>query len=172
MNLSNKNKYISNKFVYIIICLFIFTYINQNNFKFGGFKNIKNFRDRYIDYVSLNDNFFLTNEYINLKDRLIELSDKENCFQIVTYDSTINYLIKKQSCTKYFIINALGSKQIQEKFIYELDNIKPKYILINGPLDNINVTPSERFPYLFEYLLKSYKLHEKFGKWNILYLKN
>ena len=56
-----------------------------------------------------------TNEYINLKERLIELSDKENCFQIVTYDSTINYLIKKQSCTKYFIINALGSKQIQEK---------------------------------------------------------
>ena len=117
------------------------------------------------------DNFFLTDDQIKLVDRLKELTNNENCFQVFTYESSIPYLIRKQSCSKFYHIFNLGSKKHQYDFIEEIKFTKPKYILFEGTYDGWGVIPKERFPYIYEYIKKNYTVGETFISWKILYLK-
>ena len=112
--------------------------------------------------MKLNDEFFLSNEQNKLVNKLKEIHKNENCFQTFTYEHAMSYLVKKQSCSKFYIIYAIGTKNNQHKFIEQIKLSKTKYMLSNGPYKNFtNYSPEERFPYISKFLKENYVLYEK-----------
>ena len=92
--------------------------------------------------------------------------------QIFNYDTAISYLVKKQSCTRYFHIWAMGSKKNQLKFINELKISKPNFILSGGPQSNYGgINASKRLPYAYKYILDNYSKYEQVSEW-IFYKRN
>ena len=166
--INKKLNFLNNNYLIVVIIPIIFIFFNFNT---KNYSNIKNFSNRYHDFIKLDDNFFLTDDQIKLVDRLKELTNNENCFQVFTYESAIPYLIRKQSCSKFYHIFNLGSKKHQYDFIEEIKFTKPKYILFDGTYDSWGVIPKERFPYIYEYIKKNYTVGETFIFWKILYLK-
>ena len=137
------------------------------------FKKALNYKNRYLEYVALNDKVFINSEYNNLiKELKITLKD-ENCFQVFSYDSSISYLIRKKSCTRYNFIYAVGSKHVQNNFINELKLSQPKYILIKGPLNRfVRFSPSERFDMINSFIFKNYKPEKNIESWQLLKRNN
>ena len=165
--------YFQKKFLkrgYLSIILIFSVFIFCTDLKKTSFKNLLSFKSRYNNFVQLEDSFYLNENYIKLTNRLNSLVKNQECFQVFTYEPTINYLIKKKSCTKYYNIWSIGSKNNQFNFIQEMKLVEPKYVLYEG-LYNWDFYPKERFPYIDEYLKKNYKLKEQFLNWKILSLK-
>ena len=167
-NIEEKLSYLFKNFSILIIILILF--FVENNFNLKSFNNLKKFNDRYQNYVKLNDKHFLSENQIKLVERLKELSEDANCFQIFNYETAITYLLKKKSCSKFYHIWSIGLKGHQFDFIEEMKLTNPKYILVEGPYQ-IDISPKERFPYIYKYLTKNYRVGEKFITWKILYLK-
>ena len=69
------------------------------------------------------DDFFLNDEYIALKDLLIQLTIDQGCFQAFNYEPAIYYLINKKSCTKYYNLWSIGSNYDQQKFVSEINYV-------------------------------------------------
>ena len=154
----------------LIILFSIILIFYQINFdKKIIFKSL-NFKKRFTEYTKLSDQTFLNEDYIKLINRLNKLTKKQNCMQIFTYDLAISYLIRKKSCTKFNQIFALGSKQIQNEFINELNIKKPNLILINGPYLSWQPNINKRFKEVNTFILNNYSLGEKIANWEILYI--
>ena len=130
--------------------------------------NIFNFKDRYNDYISLNDDQFLTEDYIHLRDTILNDFDFK-CVQLFSYDVIIPYLLKKKFCTKYNFLYIAGSDNLQNNFINELEKEKPKYIIFNQAYTFQPLIPVEkRFNKVFNYINQNYQPKEKIVNWIIL----
>jgi len=160
-----------------VTLLFLFSLQNiSSNF----YVNILNFKNRYTDYVNTNDYNYLDKGEIKLINKLKVLTKNEPCFQIFTYETAIQYYLKKQSCTKFFHIMNMGSKKNQLLFIQQLKDKDPKYLLTGGTYqnignmkgrNNIELGPKERFSYIEKYIHKNFEIYEKIGKWKIVIKK-
>lgn len=160
-----------NRFLLVIVILFLIIMHDQLNLK--DFNNLKNFKDRYISYINLDDSFFLSDNYNKLVKKLKKLHKDEECFLAFAYEHAIPFLLKKKPCTKFYNIYAIGSKKNQYDFINEIKLKKPKYVLIDGPYKKFaDFPPEEKFPYITEFLFEYYLTGEEFLSWKILYLKN
>ena len=146
-----------------------------------------NFKERYINFINLDNNYFLINDDRQVVDRLKSLTKNENCFQLFNYHTAFTYLIEKKSCTKFSHIFNLGPKNHQFDFIDEIKQTNPKYILYereddiekienNSKKTNFTrysfIRPSVKFPYINKYILENYILLEKINNWIILYKPN
>ena len=159
------------KYLFSVIFLILFTAKNIFFTNNNSLKNIKEFKANIKELVNKNDNFFLNDQYIALKDTLIKLTIDQQCFQTFNYEPSIYYLINKKSCTKYYNLWSLGSNYDQQKFIAEIKSHNPKYILINGLYENWSVLPpKDRFPIIYNYISQNYKQYLKIGNHDILIL--
>ena len=176
----NKLKTLKNFLPYLnvlLIILPIFFYIVSDSLK--KIENINNFHIRYQDYLKLDDEFFLKDNEIKIKTKLLNLTKNEKCFQTFTYESAFTYFLKKKSCSKFYHIFNLGTKKNQLIFINELKENKPKFILTGGTYKNIGMmkgkenqtsklSPEKRFPYISNYILENYKVFETINEWDIM----
>tara|TARA_A100001011_G_scaffold398745_1_gene504270 strand:- start:1122 stop:2954 length:1833 start_codon:yes stop_codon:yes gene_type:complete len=162
--LLNKNFHFT-KLVFFISLVLNISLLNTNNLK-----QIFSFNKNYKEYVSLEDNYFLNDDYKNLIKKL-ESYDLD-CIQLFSYDSGLPYFLRKKSCTRYNFIYILSSNKVQNDFISELDIKKPKIILANESYpSNIIVSPHLRFRLVSNYIEKNYKIREKFKEWIIYEIK-
>ena len=100
------------------------------------------------------------------------ITEKDKCVQIFNFDAALSFLVKKQTCTRYYHIWNIGSKKNQLKFIAELEVSKPKFILLHGPQDYYGgISSSERHLYAYNYILQKYSKFEKINEW-IFYKRN
>ena len=111
----------------IIITIFLFF----SNIKLN---NILSYQERLVKYLYKPDSNFLSKQDNLTINELKSYSFQDNCIDLFTYDASILYLLRKKSCTKYYFINSLGSKDNQRKFIKEI-GVKTKYIITNGKTD-------------------------------------
>ena len=170
---SIKNNQIIIKIINIfLILLFIFNSVPKN-----FLYNVLNIKDRYIEYIKTPDLKFLSLKEKKLIKKLRSLTVDENCIQIFTYETAISYYLQKPSCTKFYHIMNMGSKDNQFKFIKEIKDSSSKLIIVGGTYekignikgrDKIELSPKDRFPYIEEYLIKHYKELEIFEDWKIL----
>ena len=179
---SNGLKFLFEKKIILLLFLAIFL---QNNISFQHVKNIFNFKERYIKFININDNFFLKENDRKIVNKLKELTKNEDCFQLFNYHTAYTYLIKKKTCSKFTHIFNLGPKKHQYDFIDDIKQTNPKFILYETtPESEISVDyndkkslflvysfvrPSKRFPYINEFILKNYKTLEEFNDWIILH---
>ena len=153
----------------ISFSIFIFFIFNLN------FKNIISFESRVKNYVNLGDEFFLSENQNLLIKRYNDLTIKDECVLIFTYEAAIPYLLKKPSCNKYYYIWNIGNKKNQNLFIKSIENRKPNFILLGGDYKNpitIGLEPHERLPIIHNFIMENYYLNENVLHWNIYELKS
>jgi len=155
---------------YVPYFLFIFLVIvSLKNLKIS---NMLNFKDRYLNYVSIKDKEFISKDYFHFKKKLLKNYDFD-CVQLFSYDAILPFLLKKKFCTKYNFLYVLTSDDVQMDFIDELDNKKPKYIIFYKEYksDPILIPVEKRFKKVFMHINQNYQIDEKILNW-VIYKKN
>ena len=149
--------------IFYLILIFILSkniFSLENIYKFP--KNIKNF-------VSASDESFLDKNYYRSLKKVNAYFNKDECIFSFSYDLAIFYLINKKSCSKFFNVWVIGSNQNQKKYILQIDDKKPKFILKGGIIKFQSL--DERYPYINKYIEENYKKVDEFDGWQI-YKKN
>ena len=156
----------------VIPALLLFSIFFLNNF---NFQNIVGFKSNIKNYGNLSDEFFLTERQNLLIKKYRNLTIKDKCVQIFTYESAIPYLLKKPSCNKFYSIWNIGSKKNQNLFINSIKNKEPNFILLGGeyvnPVD-IGLKPHARLPIIHYFIMENYHLNENVLDWRIYKLKS
>ena len=153
--------FVKNDFHFKWITLLVFLIFNIFQMNLENIKNIFSFKKNYNQYVSLKDSFFIENDYKNLLNKLNNYDI--NCIQLFSYDSSLPYLLRKKSCTKYNFIYILSSESVQKDLIRELKKKKPEIILANESYpSDILISPHLRFSLVTSYIKDNYIIKEKF----------
>ena len=158
-NLSN-NK--SNILSGLLLIFFIFN-IELNT------KKIFSFSKRLNNYIYLPDYYFLNDKEENLVKFLKPKLKDFSCVQLFSNDAIFNYVLRKNSCTKYYFVWSAASKFNQLQFIKELP--KAKFIIAGGEKNNWDYPLKVKIHYVYEYIIENYTLTESLGKWNIFVRK-
>ena len=86
--------------------------------------------------------------------------------QLFSHDAALHYLLKKKSCTKYYLIWSIGSIPDQKKFINELNNTE---IIISGGVKFNWLAPlEERLPIVNDYIIENFEVTDTIENWEIL----
>ena len=135
-----------------------------SNFKIY-FSNISNYTERLKEYITLEDEYFLSKKQIYLIDNIKPLISNENCIQLFTYDAALPYLLKKINCSKYYFIYSLGSKKEQKEFISHLKNTN--VIIYSGQTDEWGQTPQKKLHLVDDFIKSRYLRSIKISDWMI-----
>ena len=149
-----------NYFLVFISVIFFYSFYEIN------FKRIKNYPIKFIEYINLNDTNFINNQEINFVNKVGTLLTNENCVQLFSHDAALHYLLKKKSCTKYYLIWSVGSIPDQNNFISELDDTK--FIISRGAKFNWLAPLEERLYLVNNYILKNFEVIDTIENWDIL----
>ena len=149
-----------NYFLILISVIFFYSFYEIN------FKKIKSYPSRFIEYINLNDTNFINNQEINFINKAETLFENENCVQLFSHDAALHYLLKKKSCTKYYLIWSVGSIPDQNNFIGELGDTN--FIISKGVKFNWLAPLEERLNLVNNYILKNFEVIDTIENWDIL----
>ena len=132
-------------------------------------KNTFSFSKRLNNYIYLPDQYFLSNIEKNSINFLKPKLEKFSCMQLFSNDAIFNYILKKNSCTKYYFVWSAASKLNQNQFIKELSS--SKIIIAGGGKNHWDYSLNVKIHYVYEHILENYELIESFSKWNVFVRK-
>ena len=162
---------ILNKNIYLFSSLIIVFFVSISDLK--SINNPLAFTDRYNKFLKLNDNFFLDKNYISFIDYLEKKTKSEECIQVLSYDISLNYLLKKKSCSNFTNPQSIGSKKSQLQLINQLKANNANLVITEGPLGRMDPVNNldQRLPYIAKYLQDNLSKELKFLDWKIIFLK-
>ena len=137
---------------------------------FLDYKNIFNYKERFLNYVDLSDDKFLSQEDNIFIKNASSILKNEECIQLFTNDAALLYLLKKPSCTKFYFFWSIGSEKNQKILINNSKNIK--YAVSNGNTDQWSQPIEIKNPILYNYIDKNFQIINKIGNRNILLKKD
>ena len=154
----------------LLIIIFITANLSQKHNL--NFENIVNFNSRVKNLVTKEDKYFLKQDYIKFANKIDAIFKNEKCFQNFSYDPTIYYILKKKSCTRYYLTFNMATINDQKAFIKELEYSKSDYIIVDKDSSNYKFSAYDRFPIIENFLEKNYKILSSINKNYILVKKN
>lgn len=161
------NKY----FVLVPLVIFSLTLfiLNKSN---SSLKNIINYKIKINDYVSLKDKFFLREETRIILDFYSTLVKNQNCEINFTNEPAWSYLLKKKSCTRYYVHWFASSDKLQNDYIKKIEEKNINYILYDskGKLLPDGFKNEERHKIIHQYLIKNYSPFKSINGW--IFFKN
>ena len=131
--------------------------------------NVFNMDKNFQGITKIDDYKFLNNNYLNFLDIYGNLVKNEKCIQQFTDDNAIPYLLKKPTCTKYYVHAHVIQNWTEDDFIKEIDNTKPQYILYSSEVNWFK--SRNNAPKADRYILENYSLFKDLSPW-IIYKKN
>jgi len=149
----------------IILCTLIATLLSLNL----NIKNILNYSIRFNDYIRLPDQKFLDENDINSIKEFKPIVSKYECVQLFSNDVALLYLLKKQSCSKYYFIWSVGSHYNQKQLINDLKNTK--LIISKGPSFDWDLPTSKKLPLVNNYINQNFYITQRIQDWEILKTK-
>ena len=149
------NKKINFRFFILPILLLYILFINFE------FNNLKNYKQRFIKYIDLEDSNFLNDEDLIFVNESSKIFKDEKCIQLFTNDAALLYLLKKPSCSKFYFVFSIGSLKNQKVFINELKNAN--FIILNGRTDNWVLDLKIKYPNIINFIDKNYEDYKKIG---------
>ncbi len=154
-------------FFLIISSLICFLVILKNNYSnlIYIFDTEKNFQK----ITKIQDNKFLSKNYLDFLNFYKDLIQNEKCVQQFTDDNAIPYLVNKPTCTKYFSHAHVIQNWTEDNFINELESIKPNYIVYSSEINWFK--DRKNAPNADKYILDNYYLFKDLSPW-IIYKKN
>jgi len=158
-NLSSNKGYVLNG---LLAIFFIFN-IELN------VKNIFSFTKRFNNYIYLSDSSFLKDNEINFINFIRPKLKNQSCVQLFSNDAIFNYILRKNSCTKYYFVWSAASTSNQNRFIKELSNTN--FIIAGGKKNNWDYPLELKVHYVHKHITKNYELIDSFDNWNIFVKK-
>ncbi len=148
-------------FVLIFVSIVSFSFFYEINPK-----SIKNYNLRLEKYISLKDQNFINNREINFINESKSILSDKNCVQLFSHDAALHYLLRKKSCTKYYLIWSIGSIPDQKNLINELNK---KEIIISGGVKFNWLAPVDKRLFLVNnYIRENFEKIETIEDWTIL----
>ena len=155
------NKYkIFNLFPFFLLILFLY-----NNFNFKP-ENIKKYNSRFSNYINLPDENFLNTKEINFIKETKPIIEKSDCVQLFSHDAALLYLLKKKSCSRFFLIWSVGSPENQKNLVKELE--KTSFVISGGIKYNWLKPLPKRLSIVYDYINDNYEKIEEIENWYIL----
>ena len=145
-----------------ILLLILFSFYNFD-FKID---NIKEYNSRFSNYINLSDANFLNTKEINFINETKPIFEKSDCVQLFSHDAALLYLLKKKSCSRFYLIWSVGSPQDQKALVNELS--KTEYIIVGGKKFNWLKPLNQRLPIVNDYINKNYQEFAEVENWKIL----
>ena len=82
----------------------------------------------------------------------------EKCLLNFTEDLSLLYFLKKPSCSKYLIPHLASGRILEDKFLNDIMELKPKFIIYESPMHRIDmISMRKRLPEINNYIIKNYK---------------
>ena len=131
--------------------------------------NILNFPTNIVNLVKSKDELFLKKNSLEVLKRYKELSAKDDCIQILTDDIAFSYLLKKKTCTQFYIPAIIITKILEEKFIAQLKLANPEIILYDS--ENKILLNKLNMPKAMNFVDTNYAFSENFNGY-VFYKKN
>ena len=140
-------------FIFSFIILIFF--INVPNY---NLTNLKNFKKNLVDYTMSKDGKFIKEERENKINLMNTLFNNEKCLLNFTEDLSLLYFLKKPSCSKYLIPHLASGRILEDKFLNDIMELKPKFIIYESPMHRIDmISMRKRLPEINNYIIKNYK---------------
>ncbi len=155
----NKHKIIN---LIPILLLILFSFYNFD-FKF---ENIKKYNSRFSNYINLPDANYLNTKEINFINESKSIFEKSDCVQLFSHDAALHYLLKKKSCSRFYLIWSVGSPKDQKALVKELSNTE--YIIVGGKKFNWLKPLNQRLSIVNNYINKNYQEFAEVENWKIL----
>ena len=95
------------------------------------------------------------------------LTNEDKCDKIFTNEAPIPYLLKKPTCTKFYLMFISPTVENQKLFIKQLKKTKPKFILFHSEIDPYKDTHAS-MPWVLDYIKSNYSIYEKFIYWTFV----
>lgn len=152
----------------ILISISILVY-NDNS----SFKNLTNYKKKLVNYVNLEDKYFLKKETYEVVDHYENLTQKQDCIVAFTNEPAWPYLLRKKNCSKFYVNWFAATNSLQEEYIKDLDDNKVEFILFDSKNKLLpdGFTNQERHEVIYKYIKKNYSNHSEVNGW-IFYKKN
>ncbi len=154
-----------NKYNLLIGAFFILFILNLNM----NFKNIISFDKRFNNYIYLSDKYFLNDKERQFIDFIKPKLENVKCIQLFSNDAILNYILRKNSCTKYYFVWSAASKLNQKRFIKELSS--SDIIIAGGEKNEWDYPLEVKIEDVYSYILKNYELKESFNNWEVFVKK-
>lgn len=131
------------------------------------YKNIFFFKNNISKLINAPIESFIDEDYKDLIKiyNSITYNLDENCVQIFTDEIALPYLIKKQSCTKYYAMITATPKKIQLNFIDELIKKKPRILLFKSKKFEFTPHVEKRLTLVNEFINSNYSVYQNFKSW-------
>jgi len=118
-----------------------------------------------------NENFFLKKDDIYFVDYFRNLSKNDSCVQVFIDYTSLPYLLKKPSCTKFFRPEYILKDFNENKFLEEFKIKSPEFILYSSTIPFM--TRKDNMPEIQKYIKNNYNFYNFFDeKWVIYKKKN
>ena len=126
----NFNKKLNIFFITILSLYYLGIFDKNNSYdNFFNNLNIINFKKNIIKLVQEKDETFIKDETLKVLKKYGELSSNDDCVQILTDDISFSYFLRKKTCTQTYIAATIITKDLEEKFITQLELASPEIIL-------------------------------------------
>ena len=103
-----------------------------------------------------------------------KISKNHNCIMVLNNDTIWPFLLRKKSCSEFFLLFNASSKQNRLKLLHDIKVKKPEIIMISTPERwNIirGVENEKRHPEVFKHVYNNYHLIKEINNWKF-YKKN
>ena len=138
-------------FFFIGSVLFLLDLNNKNNSDTASEK-IQNFlkaKKNIITLVKAEDQLYLDEKTMSVLKYYKKISTSDKCIQVMTDDTAFPYLLRKPSCTQFYISSQIIKTYTEDKFINQLNEASPNYILYKSPNkilgNNLNMPKALKF---------------------------
>jgi len=108
--------------------------------------------------MSQPDEIFLATYPANLAKLRNEMADV-SCIFTMTNETALSYILKKPSCSRFYVVWFAATRDLQELAIRDLATTKPTKIIFDGKFGAISMDGyhmHKRMPYLTNYLRQNY----------------
>ena len=154
------------KINYILLLIFIGLIFFNKKFENKNFINLFNQKNNIQTLVNYPDKKFINNDYQNFILEYKKLSLQDDCVMAFTNEVAIPYLLKKQTCSKYYVLYLATPLEIQKKIARKLKNKLPEYIIYKSDIDTYGHV-GDRLILLDNFIKEKYGFYKKLSHWEI-----
>lgn len=174
--LSSFLKFIQNYFIKItntLLILLVFLLIYQLYINFNP-NNLLNYHSNLDKFVNLPDKEFTINDKFNALNELEEIFENEKCIFSFGNDAITPFLLRKPSCSEFYLSYFASPQPFQEKLVEMLVKKSPEYIIYStySWYQNIdNISNEKRLNKVMRYIDSNYIYYKTVSNNWVIYKK-
>ena len=159
-----EKKLFTNHFLLMVI-FFIVISINKK-YEDKNFKNLPLVKANIEKLINYPDMEFISKDYLDFLTYFKQLSKEDECVMVFSNEVALPYLLKKQTCSKYYLMYTATPKIIQNNIIKDLVSKKPEYLIYASDID-IYGNNKLRLNLINSFIEDNYTFNSKFSHWEI-----